>query len=149
MHAAAFFMDVYNRKIMAKRQMRLEEIAAEVGRLFGTTEAHAQKWLGQRTVLLEALGTVHDKANALMAELDGVPSPFGQKRGRPAKRMTASPLTDTPRKVRGRRKMSEETKAKMRAAAQKRWAEHRKASGGTKRGSLTPLRTTGTKPTMK
>ena len=70
---------------MAKRQLGLEEIAAEVGRLFGTTESHARKWLDQRNVLLEALGSVRDKANVLMSELGGLPSSFGKKkRGRPA-----------------------------------------------------------------
>jgi hypothetical protein len=128
---------------MAKRQMGLEEIAAEVGRLFGTTEAHARKWLDQRNVLLDALGSVRDKANVLMSELGGVPSPFGNKRrGRPAN-TTASPLNDTPRKRRGRRKISEATREKMRAAAQKRWAENKKAAGGTKRGSLSSKRTVG------
>jgi hypothetical protein len=124
---------------MAKRALGLEEIAAEVGRLFGTTETHARRWLDQRQALLQALGTVRDKANGLMSELSGVPSPFGKKkRGRPAKSTMAAPLADTPRKRRGRRKISEATRAKMRAAAQKRWAEKRKAAGGTKRGSVSP-----------
>src|SRR5215203_5186759 len=121
---------------MAKRQMGLEEIAAEVGRLFGTTESHARKWLDQRNVLLEALGSVRDKASVLMSELGGVPSSLGKKkRGRPAN-TAPSPLNDTPRKRRGRQKISEATREKMRAAAQKRWAENKKAAGGAKRGSL-------------
>jgi hypothetical protein len=124
---------------MAKKQMRLEEIAAEVGRLFGTTESHARKWLDQRNALMEALGTVRDRADGLMSELGGVPSLFGKrKRAQPATNNTASPLSDTPRKRRGRRKISEETRAKMRLAAQKRWAGNRKSSGGSKRGSLSP-----------
>ena len=127
---------------MAKRQMGLEEIAAEVGRLFGTTETHARRWLNQRQTLLTALGTVRDKANGLMSELGGVPSPFGKKkRGRSAKSTIAAPLADTPRKRRGRRIMSEATRAKMRAAAQKRWASKKNAAGGAKRGSLSPKRT--------
>ena len=128
---------------MAKRQLGLEEIAAEVGRLFGTTELHARKWLDQRNVLLEALGSVRDKANVLMSELGDISSPFGKKkRGRPAN-TTASPLNDTPRKRRGRQKISEATREKMRAAAQKRWAENKKAAGGAKRGSLSSKRTVG------
>ena len=122
---------------MAKKQMRLEEIAAEVGRLFGTTESHARKWLDQRNALLEALGTVRDRADGLMSELGGVPSFFGsKKRGTRPTNNTASPLSDTPRKRRGRRKISDETRAKMRLAAQKRWAGNKKSSGGSKRGSL-------------
>jgi hypothetical protein len=126
---------------VAKRALGLEEIAAEVGRLFGTTEAHARRWLDQRNTLLEALSTVRDKANGLMSELGGVPSPFGKKkRGRPVS-ITTSPLNDTPSKRRGRRKISDATREKMRAAAQKRWADKKRAAGGTKRGSQTPKRT--------
>jgi hypothetical protein len=69
--------------------MGLEEIAAEVGRLFGTTQKHAHKWLEQRQTLLEALGTVRDKSDNLMSQLlgGGAPSPFGKKkRGRPGMR---------------------------------------------------------------
>ena len=95
---------------MAKRQApTLEEISAEVGRLFGTTESHARRWLEQRKTLLEALGTVRDKASALMSELSGqnpFPLPGAQrKRGRLPAAVPASPLTDTPRKRKGRRKI--------------------------------------------
>jgi hypothetical protein len=62
------------------------------------------------------------------------------QRGRTAKSLPG-PLTNTPVKRRGRRKISEATRAKMRAAAQKRWASQRRAEGGSKRGSLTPNRT--------
>ena len=52
---------------MAKRAApSLEEIAAEVGRLFGTTEAHARKWLQQRNTMLEALHLVRNKATDLI-----------------------------------------------------------------------------------
>ncbi len=119
---------------MARKSLTLEEISAEVGRLFGTTEMHARRWLDQRKTLLVALGTVRDKASTLMGELGGDLSlawPRGKrKRGRPAKSVPASPLNDTPRKRRGRRKISEETRAKMRAAAQKRWA----AKGSNRKG---------------
>jgi len=44
---------------LAKRTApTLEEIAGEVGRLFGTTELHAKKWLQQRRAMLEALSLV-------------------------------------------------------------------------------------------
>ena len=115
---------------MAKKTLGLEEIAVEVGRLFGTTERHARRWLDQRQALLEALGTVRDRASNLMAELggDGSRSPATKKRGRRIKNIQAAPLTDTPRKRRGRRKISEATKAKMRAAAVARWARARKSN---------------------
>jgi hypothetical protein len=130
---------------MAKKPLGLEEIASEVGRLFGTTEAHARRWLDQRNTLLEALGTVRDKANSLMTEFGAnSPVPWGKRRpGRPAKTVTNIPLNDGPRRRKGRRKISDETRAKMRAAAQRRWAEKKKAAGGSKRGSLSAKRTTG------
>ena len=125
---------------MAKRQpVSLEEIASEVGRLFGTTETHARKWLEQRQTLLEALSTVRDRANNLMTELGAggnLLDRSGKRRGRPSKNATG-PLNDTPRKVRGRRKISDQTRARMRRAAQRRWAGKKKKAGGSKRGSLT------------
>ena len=126
---------------MAKRVLSVEEVAAEVGRLLGTTETHARRWLDQRQTLLRALGTVRDKASTLMAELGGIASSGRAKRGRPPAVVEAVPFADTPRKRRGRRKISDATRAKMRAAAQKRWAERKKAAGGSKRGSLTAKRT--------
>ena len=106
---------------MAKKATSLEDIATEVGRLFGTTQAHAAKWLNQRQVLLEALSTVRDNASKLIDQIRG------DGNSRPIRNL-AGPLTDTPRKRRGRRKMSEATRAKMRAAATKRWAKKRKAT---------------------
>ena len=127
---------------MAKRTLGLEEIASEVGRLFGTTEKHAKNWLNQRNVLLEALSTVRDNASGLIAQLGGSPLPWGRKKaGRPSNAVVNIPLNDGPRRRKGRRKISEETRAKMRAAAQKRWAENKQAEGGSKRGSLTPKQT--------
>ena len=128
--------------LMAKRTLGLEEIATEVGRLFGTTEKHAKNWLNQRKVLLEALSTVRDNANGLIAQLGDNPLGWASgKGGRPPKAVANIPLNDGPRRRRGRRKISEETRAKMRAAAQKRWAENKQAEGGSKRGSLSRKQT--------
>ena len=90
---------------MAKRTApSLEEIAAEVGRLFGTTEAHARRWLEQRSRLLEALHLVRDKATDLIGELSG----------------------ETRRRFKQRADVSAATRAKMRLAAKKRWAAKKK-----------------------
>ena len=49
-------------------------------------------------------------------------------RGKPGRKPSkAGPLADTPRKRRGRRKMSEATRAKMRASAKARWAKKKRA----------------------
>lgn len=118
---------------MAKKHLGLEEIASEVGRLFGTTEKHARKWLDQRNALLDALGTVRDQANKLMTEIGGAevnrehfPWPFGKgKRGRKPK-PGISVVQPGMRESRKKRVMSAATRAKMRAAAKKRWAEIKK-----------------------
>ena len=114
---------------MAKRSApSLEEIAAEVGRLFGTTEAHARKWLQQRNTMLEALYLVRGKATELIGELAG-------ENRRALKRRAKAPVVHVqmpagnPAEVtmgRKKRRTSAATRAKMRAAAKKRWAEKRK-----------------------
>jgi hypothetical protein len=116
---------------VAKRQLGIEEIASEVGRLFGTTEKHARKWLEQRNALLDALGSVRDQATKLMSQIGPVPDgkdipwPFKGQRGRKAK--PGVPVVQPGmRESRKKRVMSAATRAKMRAAAKKRWAEIRK-----------------------
>jgi hypothetical protein len=107
---------------MAKRQMSLEEVAAEVGRIFGTTEKHARHWLNQRQELLKALGTVRDEAAALITELGG---PLPWRRGRKSK--AGVPVVQPGmRESRKKRVISAQTRAKMRAAAKARWAQIKK-----------------------
>ena len=121
-----------NNPFMAKRTLGLEEVAAEVGRLFGTTEKHARKWLDDRQALLEALGTVRDQANKLMAEIGNVeisrehfPWPFKSQRGRKAK-PGVPVIQPGMRDSRKKRVTSAATRARMREAAKKRWAEIKK-----------------------
>jgi hypothetical protein len=106
----------------------LEEIAAEVGRLFGTTEAHARKWLHQRNALLEALHLVRGKATDLIGELSGETRRQLKRRARVQADRVQVPLGDETELTMGRKKrrMSAATRAKMRAAAKKRWAAKRK-----------------------
>ena len=87
--------------VAKRRAPSLEEIAGEVGRLFGTTEAHARRWLQQRNAMLAALHLVRGKATELIDELSG----------------------ENPRRL---KRMSAATRAKMRAAARKRWAGKKK-----------------------
>jgi hypothetical protein len=112
---------------MAKRQLRLEEVAAEVGRIFGTTEKHARQWLNQRQELLKALATVRDRSTALMTELGGQ-TPLRWRRGRKSKE--GVPVVQPGmRESRKKRVISAQTRAKMRAAAKARWAEIKKKAG--------------------
>ena len=114
---------------MAKRAApSLEEIAAEVGRLFGTTEAHARKWLQQRNTMLEALHLVRNKATDLIGELSGGKRRHFKRRAR-AEAARAQVPEGNPAEVlmgRKRRRLSAATRAKMRAAARKRWAGKKK-----------------------
>jgi hypothetical protein len=97
----------------------IEEIAAEVGRVFGTTQAHAKKWLKQRETLLEALQLVRANATRLIDEITGTRT----------KRDTGEYLKQPgERQNRRKRRLSAQTIAKMRAAAKKRWAERKKAT---------------------
>jgi len=66
---------IYRRRInLAKRNVghtTIENLAAQVGMFFGTTEAHTRRWLGQREELIKALSAVQSRAGALIKELGG------------------------------------------------------------------------------
>lgn len=118
---------------MAKRALGVEEIAAEVGRLFGTTEAHARRWLDQRKDLVQALSTIRDKAAGLVSELGGE-NPFPWRKGR--KKPQGVPVVQPGmRESRKKRVISAQARAKMRAAAKRRWAEIRKKAAKSGSGS--------------
>jgi hypothetical protein len=115
---------------MAKRALTVEEIASEVGRLFGTTEAHARKWLAQRKELVSALSTVRDRATGLISELSGeAPFPWRRRAGRKAKEGIPV-IQPGMRESRKKRVMSAQARAKMSAAAKKRWADIKKKAKG-------------------
>ncbi len=111
-----------------KRAPSLEEIAAEVGRLFGTTEAHARRLLEQRNRLLEALHLVRNKANDLIGDLSGETRRELSRRAKAQVEKTQVPAGHPAELMMGRKKrrMSPATRAKMRAAAKKRWADRKK-----------------------
>ena len=114
---------------MAKRRApSLEEIAGEVGRLFGTTEAHARKWLQQRNTMLEALHLVRGKATELIDELSGENRRHMKRLAKVQAQRVQVPsgLPSDLTMGRKKRRMSAATRAKMRAAAKKRWAAMRK-----------------------
>ena len=112
---------------MAKRALGVEEIAAEVGRLFGTTERHARRWLDQRQALVKALGSIRDRAHALMTELGGE-TPLSWPRGKRRRKSKDGVPVVQPgmRESRKKRVLSAQTRARMRAAAKARWAEIKK-----------------------
>jgi hypothetical protein len=110
---------------MPKRALGIEEIATEVGRLFGTTEAHARRWLDQRKDLVQALSTIRDKAAGLVSELGG-DNQFAWRKGRRKKQQGVPVVQPGMRASRKKRVISAQARAKMRAAAKRRWAEIRK-----------------------
>ena len=111
-----------------RKATTLEEIAGEVGRLFGTTEAHARKWLQQRNTMLEALHLVRGKATDLIDELSGAKRRQFKRRASAQRKRAQVPAGNPVELTMGRKKRrtSAATRAKMRAAAKKRWAEKRK-----------------------
>ena len=114
---------------MAKRRApSLEEIAGEVGRLFGTTEAHARRWLQQRNTMLEALHLVRTKATDLIDELSGENRRQLKRRATIQAQRVQVPTGHPSEMTMGRKKrrMSAATRAKMRAAAKRRWAAKKK-----------------------
>jgi hypothetical protein len=114
--------------VAKRRAPSLEEIAGEVGRLFGTTEAHARKWLDQRNTMLEALHLVRGKATDLIDELSGEKRRQMKRRANVQLQRVQVPDGSATELMMGRKKrrMSAATRAKMRAAAKKRWADKRK-----------------------
>jgi hypothetical protein len=107
-----------------------EDIAAEVGRLFGTTEAHARRWLEQRNRLVDALQQVRERANELISDLSGQTKRQMKRRARAAAVKTRIPAGNTTEAKQGRKKrrLSAATRAKMRAAAKRRWAARKKSA---------------------
>jgi hypothetical protein len=114
--------------VAKRKSLSLEEIAGEVGRLFGTTEAHARKWMQQRNTMLEALHLVRGKATDLIDELSGKKRRQFKKRASAQAKRAQLPAGNSVELTMGRKKrrMSAATRAKMRAAAKRRWAEKRK-----------------------
>ncbi len=114
--------------VAKRRAPSLEEIAGEVGRLFGTTEAHARKWLQQRNTMLEALHLVRGKAGELIDELSGENRRQVKRRAKAQVQRAQVPAGQASEATVGRKKrrMSAATRAKMREAAKRRWAAKRK-----------------------
>ncbi len=113
---------------MAKRATSIEEIAAEVGRLFGATERHAKRWMDQRRTLLESLHRVREKATDLISDLSGETARQMKQRAQKKMAQIRIPRGNPLELLQGRkrRRMSAATRAKMRIAQKKRWAAVKK-----------------------
>jgi len=102
---------------MAKRtggSQRANQTAEQLGRLLGQVAARVDYWKAQREALRGDLTKIVDTANELLEELGGA-ARTGQRAGRQAGRAV---------KKAGRR-VTATARARMSAAARKRWARER------------------------
>jgi hypothetical protein len=106
---------------VAKRDIsehKLDEFAADLGRLLGTAQSKAEGWLSQRTAIVKQLTAVRDTAVKLLKEL-------GQHAGAPAKGREAGHAGSG----KPRRRLSAKARKAISDAQKRRWAA-RKASAG-------------------
>ena len=97
-----------------KGSARANQTAAQLGRLLGQVAARVDSWRAQRDVLRADLTKIVDAGNQMLGEL-GSAAKTGRKAGRQAGRAV---------KKAGRR-ISAAARAKMSAAAKRRWARER------------------------
>jgi len=112
-------------KTSDKSNQTIENLAAEVGRFFGTTENHARKWLKQRQTLVDALSSVQARAGLLIKELTGTNT---RRRKRALQEARVQLPEGSPTDLlqgRKKRRLSAATRQKMRLAAKRRWAKDR------------------------
>jgi hypothetical protein len=117
---------------MAKRQStlaaaedKIEEFAADLGKMLGQARTKAEGWLGQRQAIVKNLTQLRDEATQLLSEL-GHEAATAVRRGRPRATAAARAVVDKIRgaaPVRKRRKMSKAARAKISAAQKARWAK--------------------------
>ena len=106
-------------------ESRLGDFAEDLGRLLGEATRRAESWLSQRQQVTEQLTNIRDTAGRLL-EQRGTATAGAVRRGRPMAESAASAAAARVRRgARKGRKLSEETKQKMRDA----WARRRAAAG--------------------
>ena len=110
------------------RDSKIEDFAAELGKLLGHAEAKARGWIGQRSEITKALVGIRDTATRLLSDLGHeVESAVRRGRGRPPASKIVIPVAQ-PVSRRKRRKMSPAARAKISAAQKARWAKVKKAA---------------------
>jgi hypothetical protein len=128
---------------MDRAEAALGTFAEDLGRLLGTAQAKASSWLDQRKAIADELTRIRDAANAYLQQLTGANASAAARRApvrrggagaAAARRKGFTPPAKVGKTKRGSRKgrtLSEETKAKMRAAQQARWARKRGEGGSS------------------
>jgi ElaB/YqjD/DUF883 family membrane-anchored ribosome-binding protein len=102
---------------MAKRSSgsaRANRTAQQLGRLLGQVAARVDSWKQQRDALRSDLASIVDTANRLMDDLGGAAA-TGRKAGRQAGKAVGK----------ARRDVSAVARARMAAAARRRWQRYR------------------------
>jgi hypothetical protein len=103
---------------------KLVDFAEDLGRILGETTRRAETWLSQRQQVTEQLQTIRDTAGRLLDQLGEVTSE-AVRRGRPrAEAVASAAVAGYQRGARKGRKLSEETRQKMRDA----WARRKAAA---------------------
>ena len=122
---------------MAKRasgqpdESKLVDFAEDLGRILGETTRKAESWLSQRQQVAEQLTNIRDTAGRLLEQL-GAATSDAVRRGRPkAEAMANAAVAGARHGARKGRKLSEETRQKMRDA----WARRKAAAGQQGKGA--------------
>jgi len=113
--------------VLTVAEAKIEEFAADLGRLLGTARAKAEGWIGQRQTITQHLQDIRDTATQLLTQLTGAPAV--KKRGRPARSAASAgqgELQPAPPSKKQRRKMSAKARAAISAAQKARWANYRR-----------------------
>jgi hypothetical protein len=100
---------------------KLEDFAADLGKLLGTAQTKAEGWLSQRAHIVEQLTAVRDTATKLLRDL-GHEAATLARRGGGAKRGPGRPKGAKPR-----RKLSAKARKAISDAQKRRWAAQKAA----------------------
>ena len=100
---------------MSRKDSVVEGFAQDLGKLLGTAQGKADKWLGQRKDIIKHLTELRDTATKLLTEL-GHEAEGAVRRGRPR---VAAEVAVIKRRA---RKLSAQGRAAIAAAQKARWA---------------------------
>jgi hypothetical protein len=101
---------------------KLEDFAADLGKLLGTAQSKAEGWLSQRAHIVEQLTAVRDTASKLLRDL-GHEAASLARRGRGTGRRPGRPKSARPR-----RKLSAKARKAISDAQKRRWAAQKTAA---------------------
>ena len=119
---------------MAKRSPRnagapgvqaMTDFAEDLGRLLGSAQKKASDWLGQRQNVAKQLEQIRDTASDLLAQMIGIGTRSGRRRGRPAG--GTKPAATTRARKGTKRKMSAAARKAISEAQKRRWAKTKAA----------------------